>query len=180
MSYIKIATREKLEAADIMVAHPEVSFPNRGWSDEDLAPYGYAELHFPVEHPFPDTYEKLIEVSPELLDGKWYIQFAVVAMTDEEIAQKNLEIEHSIIVRTQDRLDAFAQTRGYDGILSLSTYATSPTEKFRIEGQYGVEARDATWAKLYEIMEEVKVGARPMPTGYEDPVDELPELNWPE
>ena len=179
MSYVKISTLEKVEAADIMVAHPEVSFPNRGWSDEDLAPFGYAELHFPATHPFPGTYEKLVETTPAMIDGKWYIQFEVVPMTPTEVAIKTEQIKADIVTQTQGTLDAFAQTRGYDGILSLCTYATSPTQKFAVEGQYGVEARDATWAKLYEIMDEVQAGTRPMPTSFADVVSELPVLEWP-
>ena len=81
---------------------------------------------------------------------------------------------------TQSRLDDFAKTRSYDGILSLATYATSIVPKFQTEGQYGVTARDATWAKLYEVMAEVEAGTRPMPAGYSDIEGELPELSWPD
>lgn len=90
------------------------------------------------------------------------------------------QIKESIIYQTQVRLDAFARTRGYDGVLSLCTYATSTVPKFAAEGQYGVEARDATWAKLYEILAEVEAGTRPMPEGYPDIEPELPELAWPD
>jgi hypothetical protein len=89
------------------------------------------------------------------------------------------EIQANIVESTQKRLDDFARTRNYDGILSLCTYATSTKPKFAAEGQYGVEARDDTWAKLYEIMAEVQAGTRPMPESYEDIEDELPVLEWP-
>ena len=72
-----------------MVAHPDISFPNRGWNDEDLLPHGYAVLWMPNEHPFPGRYEKLVETTPNNIDGKWYIQFEVVAMTEDEIKTKN-------------------------------------------------------------------------------------------
>lgn len=87
---------------------------------------------------------------------------------------------NAIVQAAQRRLDDFAKTRNYDGILSLCTYATSAVPKFRIEGQYGVESRDATWAKLYEIMAEVEAGVRPMPAGFNDVADLLPTLFWPE
>ncbi len=80
---------------------------------------------------------------------------------------------------TQRRLDDFARTGNYDGILSLCTYATSQVPKFQAEGQYGVTARDATWAALYQIMAEVEAGARPMPSGYADIEPDLPALVWP-
>ena len=79
----------------------------------------------------------------------------------------------------QQHLDAFAQTRNYDGIMSACTYATSTVPKFATEGQYAVEARDATWAKCYEILAAVEAGSRPMPTLDELP-DELPALVWPQ
>lgn len=48
-----------------------------------------------------------------------------------------------------------------------------------VEHKYGVEARDATWAKLYEVMADVEAGTRPMPAGYADIEPELPVLEWP-
>ncbi len=84
-----------------------------------------------------------------------------------------------IVSATQQRLDAFAQTRNYDGIMSAATYATSTVHKFRAEGQYCVEARDATWATLYQILAEVEAGTRPAPTGFADVEPELPVLAWP-
>ncbi len=89
------------------------------------------------------------------------------------------EIQQEIVTATQQRLDDFARTRNYDGILSLCTYATSTVPKFAAEGQYGVTARDATWAKLYEMLAEVEAGTRPMPTGFADIEPELPVLAWP-
>ena len=90
------------------------------------------------------------------------------------------QLYKEIVNSTQKRLDDFANTRGYDGILSACTYATSTIEKFRVEGQYCVEARDATWARLYQILEEVKAGTRQVPAGYNDIEKELPILKWVE
>lgn len=78
----------------------------------------------------------------------------------------------------QQHLDTFARTRNYDGLLSAATYATSQVPKFKTEGQYAVEARDATWAKCYEILAEVEAGSRPMPT-LDELLAELPVLTWP-
>ena len=82
-------------------------------------------------------------------------------------------------VATQARLDAFAQTRNYDGVLSACTYATSAVLKFKTEGQYCVNARDTTWASVYQIMVEVKEGTRPMPGSVAEVMDLLPGLSWP-
>ena len=89
------------------------------------------------------------------------------------------ELQAEIVIATQQRLDAFAQTRNYDGILSLCTYATSALPKFQVEGQYGVTIRDATWAKLYEMLAEITSGTRPIPGGFADVEPELPILEWP-
>lgn len=80
---------------------------------------------------------------------------------------------------TQQRLDDFARTRNYDGILSACTYASSGVPKFAGEGQYCVDARDSTWATLYTFMAEVQLGTKPMPTGYADVEPLLPALAWP-
>ena len=80
---------------------------------------------------------------------------------------------------TQARLDAFARTRNYDGILSACTYATSTVPKFKAEGQCCVNARDTTWAALYELMADVKAGKRPMPGSVAEVMDLLPGLSWP-
>ena len=80
---------------------------------------------------------------------------------------------------TQARLDAFAKTRNYDGILSACTYATSTVPKFKNEGQCCVNARDTTWAVPYQIMADVKAGKRPMPGSVAEVMDLLPGLSWP-
>lgn len=89
------------------------------------------------------------------------------------------QLQQSIIYEVQQRLDNFAKTRNYDGILSACTYASSTILKFASEGQYCVDVRDATWAKLYEVLDEVKTGALPMPESFADVEPMLPVLAWP-
>lgn len=91
----------------------------------------------------------------------------------------NEEIIASLTAQIQQRLDAFAKTRNYDGILSACTYATSTVTKFATEGQYCVQARDATWAAGYVIMEDVLSGARAVPDSIADIEADLPVLTWP-
>lgn len=89
------------------------------------------------------------------------------------------QVEADIIVQTQARLDTWAKMRGYDGILSACTYATSTVPKFATEGQLAVTKRDETWAALYAFVEQVKAGTQSMPTGYADVEPLLPVLEWP-
>jgi hypothetical protein len=90
-----------------------------------------------------------------------------------------VDVQAVVVQATQQRLDDFAKTRNYDGILSACTYATSTVPKFQGEGQYAVGARDATWGALYQIMAEVMAGTRPMPTIFADVEPDLPTLVWP-
>lgn len=78
----------------------------------------------------------------------------------------------------QSRLDRWAQSRGYDGILSACTYATSLVPRFQAEGQRAVDVRDQTWAKLYEILAEVEAGTRPVPLNLAEIEADLPSLTW--
>ena len=101
------------------------------------------------------------------------------AQMAEYQAQEVARISANIVADTQARLDAFAKTRNYDGILSAASYAVSSNVQFAAEGRYCADARDATWAALYTIMAEVQGGTRPMPTGYADIEADLPALGWP-
>lgn len=79
----------------------------------------------------------------------------------------------------QQRLDDFARTRSYDGILSACSYVASGVQRFADEGAYCVAARDATWAYAYQILADVQAQERPMPT-LEEVMAELPALEWPQ
>ena len=80
----------------------------------------------------------------------------------------------------QQRLDEFARSRNYDGILSACTYATSTVPRFKSEGQICVNLRDATWAAAYQILADVQAGKRPMPSSLADIEADLPALEWPQ
>lgn len=112
----------------------------------------------------------------------WNIQAPIPSndeLTAASVFAEKLQIIAQYTAGVQLHLDTFARTRSYDGILSAATYATSQVPKFKAEGQYAVEARDATWAKCYEILAAVESGSRPMPT-LEELIAELPALVWPQ
>ena len=106
-----------------------------------------------------------------LWDGEAFTAPPVPVITPEQIIAE-------VTAATQKRLDDFARTRNYDGILSACTYATSSVTKFAAEGQYAVTARDATWAALYAFMDSVIAGTQPMPSSFADVEPFLPSLNW--
>lgn len=108
----------------------------------------------------------------------------LVPMSEAEVAlhlnppPTQEEIQASFTASIQARLDTFARTRGYDGILSACTYATSVVPRFQQEGQRAVELRDATWNAAYAILDEVLAQQRPMPTSIGDIEQDLPVLGW--
>lgn len=160
------------------IANPNVSLPAQPTEAQlnEQGIYSVVDVPPPVVDPLIDAVD---DAGAQLVDGIWTHVWNVRPATEAEIAAAMQEIQTSIIANTQSRLDTFAQTRNYDGILSACTYATSTVPKFQVEGQYCVDARDQTWATLYQIMAEVQAGTRPMPRSFADVEPDLPVLAWP-
>lgn len=158
--------------------NPQVSFP-KNLTDDLLKSFNVIKIQ-PTDCPTYDIMSHRIEQGqPVFSNDQWIQSWNVVSLTDEEIAQQQKSMQELIVAYTQQHLDEFAHTRNYDGIMSATTYANSPSPKFAIEGRYCIEVRDATWSRLYEIFDEVKNGLRSMPKEFADIKDELPQLLWP-
>lgn len=101
---------------------------------------------------------------------------------DEYTTQLNLQnltkIKQEIVTKTQSKLDQWAMTKNYDGILSASTYATSTIPQFKSDGQDAVNFRDLTWSTLYSILSQVEAGTLAMPNSFSDIEPLLPTLTW--
>lgn len=179
MAYINTQTLAyPLYEGDIKLAYPNTSFPVIF-----TPPDGYAVI---VDVPVPSynwVTQGLREITPVESNGIWTQTWEVYALTDNEVAANTViyreRLYNSIVNSTQKRLDDFAKTRQYDGILSACTYVTDTNPRFQSDGAYCVEQRSATWAKLIEMLAEVDAGTRPMPTSYADIESELPPLVWP-
>jgi hypothetical protein len=182
------ATGQVVQEAEFRRLHNQTSFPPQ-LSVELINDFG-ADVVF--EGPAASNLEfwqHSQRSGVEQINGKWYSKyvagpvFATQVEQDEYVAQKTAErmeaLQASIVQQVQKRLDDFAATRNYDGILSACTYATSTVTQFAAEGQCCVEARDETWATLYQILAEVEAGTRPVPTTYAEIESELPTLVWP-
>lgn len=168
--------------SEIRSAFPQTSLP------ADITDALIAELEIvPLLATAPPAIDRLTQSLTrdgcELVDGQWQYKWAVTAFDADTVAANQAahvaNIQATIIAATQLRLDTFAQTRNYDGILSACTYATSSIPRFSAEGQYCVDARDATWAALYDILGEVLAQTRPMPESFADIQADLPALVWP-
>lgn len=156
--------------ADLSWTDPALGVSDCSWWPEvDQSPMLGRFEKYGAETLTPDQTNQVVVVIRE-----------VVPMSDEEKAPILAAISSDIVDRAQQRLDSFAQTRGYDGIMSASTYAASTVPRFSSEGQYVVQARDATWTALYALLADVQAGTRPVPSGFAEIESELPVLEWPE
>jgi hypothetical protein len=164
--------------SEIRTEFPNVSLPSV-MTDASIASVGVLPVTPTTPPAFDRLTQKVVEAQPVLIAGEWIQQWGVIALTTEEQQSAALQLKEEIEAATQKRLDDFASTRNYDSILSACTYATSAVPKFAAEGQYCVEARDATWTKLLSMLAEVEAGTRPVPTGYADIEPDLPVLAWP-
>ena len=160
---------------------PQTSFPKT--ITEASLPPGVVQVHPGAVPQFNAATHHAAGASPVHDGTKWVTCCTVYPLPAEEVeanqAAAAQAMQQSIVDATQQRLDAFARTRNYDGILSACTYATSTIPKFAAEGQVAVNLRDATWAALYQILEEVQAGQREAPTGFSDIEPLLPPLEWP-
>lgn len=144
-----------------------------GASDADLDPVTGSEWLVPA---FATT-----KRPPARIDGKNIVfngdnwEYRDIPGTTHPTPQELLQ---QFTTAIQLRLDQFAQTRHYDGILSACTYMASSNATFHAESQTCVNLRDATWAAAYVILGEVQAGTRPMPSVMSDVESELPPLVW--
>lgn len=174
--YAKIENDQivKYPISNIHQELPNISFP------EDMTnvhlPEGYVKVHYTPSPAYnPDTHK--VKPSDPVFNGEvWEQGYTVEPLSMAELETRLLAFKADAIDKTQRKLDTFAKTRGYDNILSACSYATSTIAKFQKEGQYCVEARDATWTKLYEILAGIEAG-QPIPT-FIDIEQQLPVLQW--
>lgn len=157
--------------------YPQTSFPSQP-TNALLAEFGVYPVTR-VDRPDHDpVYQVVTEQPPALVDGVWTQQWEVRNKTPSELEMLKVDLVAHIAAKAQSRLDRWAQSRGYDGILSACTYAFSPSARFQAEGQRAVELRDQTWVRLYEILAEVEAGMRQPPISLEEIEADLPELTW--
>jgi hypothetical protein len=89
------------------------------------------------------------------------------------------QMQASMTALMQGYLDDTARQRGYDGILSLCSYAGSANPQFSAEAVAGIAFRDAVWAYGYQVLADVQAGRRLIPSA-DELLAELPVIEWPE
>ena len=169
--------RYPYQLGDLLADHPHTSFALT-LDPADLADFGVYPVAT-VAAPQAGIEQTVTEIEPALVDGAWVQQWTTRPATPAELEARLQAVERSITAAIQARLDAFARTRGYDGIASLASYAGDPDPQFAAEGAYGRSVRSATWRKAWQIMADVQAGRRALPSGIGDIEPELPALAWP-
>lgn len=108
-------------------------------------------------------------------------QFRIVAIPEPSIEEKIDKAYQYLDNMVERRLDSFAQEKKYANIVSACSYATSSNKTFAAEAAYCVKMRDETYAKCYElindILPKVQSGEREIPT-WEEIEAQLPSLSW--
>jgi hypothetical protein len=174
-----VNNNQVVKIGDSAELFPNVSFPAAGPDAGFLAQNSAMEVV--VWAPFDAATQKQERVEPYVKDGKVFT-FNTVQKTAAELAAEAAKAQEafvaSIVSQVQVKLDDFAKTRNYDGILSACTYATSTIPQFKAEGQKAVELRDATWSALYTLLAEVNAGTKPAPTSIADIEAVLPAFVW--
>lgn len=126
-----------------------VDFPYTSWTANissdlvSLEGHGIFQVYTAAQPEINPYIQKVVEATPSHNGEIWVQTWEVVDLTEQEIADKQAEylafISQRIVNKTQKRLDEFAKTRNYDGILSACTYAVSDVPKFKAEGLYCVQ-----------------------------------------
>jgi hypothetical protein len=112
-----------------------------------------------------------VDLGTPYVDGAFVTQTA----TTDEIIESMSEQFNTIV---QEKLDLFAKERGYDSMVSLSSYATSSVDSFRQEGLRGVELRDSSWNAFIDYMAKVRSGEIDYREGITKLEELLPDLTW--
>jgi len=162
---------------EIRAAYPSASIPD----DADLSFMGWHDLtesEKPAYNPITQGLRYRVDDSTGKFVMSWYVYDLPALTVEENMAKFAIQLKRDVVDYAQARLDAFAQTRGYNDILSACTYKGSPVAKFDQEAQRCIQLRSDTWATLYTELEAIESGAKPMPQSADDILSILPELTW--
>lgn len=179
MLIAKIQNNLIVEIAEHTAMFPNHSFPVGGPNADFLTEVSCKEVK--TFKDFDIHTQRMVNVTP-YMEGNFVYTVAIENLSVEELAEKQAakkkEATDAILAQARTKLDEFAQTRGYDSMLSACTYAGSAIDKFAAEGYRAVQLRDAYWDALFTIMAQVEAGTRAMPEGLAAIEAELPQLTW--
>lgn len=169
----QITTSGKVKWDDKNICSAEALF-----RDGKAKQFNIVELHETDPPEFDPETQKVIRHGAEYVDKKWQYRWRVETLSSEEIQYKNINLEQELKKQVQQRLDKFAQTRGYTDIVSACSYALSTNEEFRVEGKCCVSLRDRTWEKLFELLNDAKENKNKIIPDYNKIKQFLPPTVW--
>jgi len=143
------------------------------WDERGETNTGHVEYNDGTANQAIDT---LADFQPWV--NRAYAQIAQDKLPPPVVPKTPEQIKAEMVASVQRHLDATAKTHGYDGILSLASYAASTHPPFAAEGQAGLDWRDAVWGYCYSVLAGVQAGTRTIPTEAEL-IAELPVMVWP-
>ena len=82
-------------------------------------------------------------------------------------------------IHVQSKLDTFAQEKGYDNLLSATSYKDSSVVQFSTEATIAIQLRDQVWGSLYTYIQAVEAGTKPVPVSVAEIEAQLPAFVWP-
>lgn len=97
--------------------------------------------------------------------------------TEPVMVESQRQARDRLTSAVQRHLDATAQARGYDSILSACSYAGAPNP-FQAEGAAFLAWRGVVWATCYQVLADAQAGARPIPAD-DELIAELPVMVIP-
>jgi len=176
---INISTKERIWEHEFKGLFPNTSFPETISEDIYLS-FGYAVLNYPPQ-PGITNLQKIIDSDVEQdSNGKWNVVWEVVDKDYLETQATITSFVNECISLTNQRLDSFAQSRGYDNIVTACSYVNSTIPSYSSEGQYCLSIRDQTWKTLYPILDDIKNGTVSLPPDCQDVISQLPNPEWTE
>jgi len=165
--------------SDLATFYPNTSFTEEGPDSDFMQQEGIFLINNELIHN-PATHR--LEDAAPYIDGSVARSKIIVALTQQELYQMAMRKGGQVIdefkKEASKRLDEFAQTRGYDNILSLCTYINDINPDYVAEATRGIELRSQWWTILTGQMNSVLAGTRPMPASFEELATELPALTW--
>jgi hypothetical protein len=138
------------------IQHPGKLLRNDDFREE----HGIIEIPDPIRGDDETQYTQEIDVEP------W------VLITDKSPEHIEQLLINKLTNGVQAHLDSEAQTKGYDNILSASSYAGF-NNAFQAEAISFLEWRSLVWTYAYQVLDDVKADLRPAPS-IEELIAELP------
>lgn len=178
--------------SELFAENPSTSFAvkgdesdlNKWYQDTEDAASGarIAVVTETAKPSFDEDTQTCTEGTPVRTAGVWNQVWVVadkpapdVAIGLQERQRKRIQ---AIKAAVQKRLDDFAQTKHYDGILDACSYKGTATLAYRNQAAYCMDMRDAYWVYTLQAIQDIKNNVRPLPTVAAF-LTELPTLTWP-